>query len=111
MVTPADIDRTAAKRHEGPGQSSPPAGRYMLVIDSGTLTASDPSGIAVKEDLIASDSGDFKPGPYVSADVFCKNSGPGSYRWSVSGSTLTLRVGQDRCADRDSILTGAWKKK
>ncbi|MEA2399206.1 MAG: hypothetical protein QOK25_2762 [Thermoleophilaceae bacterium] len=110
-VTRADLGRTAARRHEGAGQSAPPAGLYRLVIDSGTLSVTDPGGVAVRESLIASDGGDFKPGPYVSADVFCRNSGPGTYRWSLAGSNLALRVTRDRCADRDSILTGVWKKK
>jgi hypothetical protein len=109
-VTRADLARTAAKRHEGPGQSSPPSGRYRLVIDAETLTVTDPGGVRVREDLIASTRGDFTPGPYRSADVFCQKSGPGGYSWTVSGATLTLRVTRDRCADRDSILTGNWNK-
>jgi len=109
-VTGRDLARTAAKRHEPPGQSTPPPGRYRLAIDSETLTATDPGGVRVREDLVASGRGDFTAGPYRSADVFCQKSGPGGYAWSVAGPTLTLRAPRGRCADRDSILTGNWKK-
>ena len=109
-VTGRDLARTAAKRHEGPGQSAPPPGRYRLAIDSETLTVTDPGGVRVREDLVASGCGDFTAGPYRSADVFCQKSGPGGYTWRVWRGTLTLRETRDRCADRDSILTGSWKK-
>jgi hypothetical protein len=109
-VTGADLARTAAKRHEGPGQSPPPTGQYRLVIDAETLTVTDPGGVRIREDLTASGRGDFTPGPYRSADVFCQKSGPGGYSWTVSGRALTLRALRDRCADRDSILSGSWKK-
>ena len=109
-VTRADLARTAAKRREPSGQSLPPPGHYRLVIDAETLIVTDPGGVRVREDLIASNRGDFTPGPYRSPDVFCQKSGPGGYSWTVSGRTLTLRVTRDRCADRDSILTGSWRK-
>jgi hypothetical protein len=110
-VTHADLARTAAKRHEGQGQSTPPSGRYRLVIDSETMTATDPGGVRVGEQLTATADGDFTAGPYTTPDIFCKNSGPGGYRWSLSGRTLTLKATEDRCADRDSILTGSWTKR
>lgn len=41
----------------------------------------------------------------------CDMSGPfGSYRWSVSNSTLTLKSIHEGCKARNSILTGTWTR-
>jgi hypothetical protein len=33
-----------------------------------------------------------------------------SYKWSISGRTLTLKATSDRCADRDTVLGGRWTR-
>ena len=52
---------------------------------------------------------------YVNPDVgtFCGIEIPaqGEYTFEAAGSSLRLRPqGADACADRDSILTGTWRK-
>ena len=59
------------------------------------------------------------PGRYESGR--CEDTGPGSsgpevsqtasYTWKRSGDVLTLEAKQDECADRDSILSGDWRRR
>ena len=41
---------------------------------------------------------------------FCDPEASSSYRWSVSGRTLTITAVQKGCADRDIALVGAWQR-
>jgi hypothetical protein len=113
-VTKADIARTRSFRHEGPGQSPPPPGRVKLVLSAGTFRAVDFTGFAIAQTYSATASGRLTIVAYVNpgAGSFCGPVIPqnATYRWSVTGRTLTLRATDDRCADRDSVLTGRWTR-
>lgn len=118
-VSKADIKRTAAIRDvHGPKQHTPPAGEYRLVIAKGAgqdvLKVSDPEEFTVAMDLIA-EADLLRLTTYVdpAKASFCgpEIPAPARYAFEASGSELVLEPKiDDACADRDSILTGTWKK-
>jgi len=91
------------------------AGPLELTLDRGTMTMTDPdAGVSIRQDFSATSDGAFRIGAYQAPEQgsFC---GPdvsqtASYTWQRAGDVLTLRAVQDECADRDSILTGAWRR-
>jgi hypothetical protein len=118
-VTKADLQRTAKLRDTyGPGQELPPAGRYRLVIARGAgqdvLKVTDPGDFTIGMTVTAEESGLFLSeyvdpakgsfcGPEVAAAV--------AFRYTASSEGIELSPeSADPCADRDSILTGTWKK-
>jgi hypothetical protein len=119
-VTKADIARTQSVRDEsGPKQGKPKPGPARLTIAKGSgedvLKVSD-----VNADFtVAMDAGvdgrELKLFSYVNPadDSFC---GPqiadaASYSYEAHGDTLVLRPAHpDACADRDTTLTGTWKR-
>ena len=116
-VTQADIDRTQRKRSEvGPNQEKPKPSRALAFFEAGGLSTRDPAGeFVVQQDYSASADGKLEIRGYQHPEVgaFC---GPeiaqnATYAWKASGSTLTLKAIDDPCADRDSTLSGVWKRK
>jgi hypothetical protein len=118
-VTKADIARTQAVRDEsGPNQTKQPPSPARLVIAKGSgqdvLRFSDDHGFSVAMDVAATD-GELKLFTYVNPDEasWC---GPqiaeaAAYAFSMNGDALVLKPAHpDACADRDSSLTGTWKK-
>lgn len=118
-VTREDLARTDSKREEyGPNQQLPPVGRYRLVIAKGAaqdvLKATDPGDFTVAMDISAAE-GIIDLTSYVDPATasFCGAEVPAqvSYTFDARGSTLVLQPKKDDpCADRDSILTGTWRK-
>lgn len=118
-MTDADLARTADTRDEhGPNQEQPPAGQYRLVIAKGAsqdvLKATDPEDFTVAMD-VSSDASVLRLTSYVDPSVasFCGPEIPmqASYSFQANESELVLKPrADDPCADRDSILTGTWKK-
>jgi hypothetical protein len=117
-VSRADIARTAAFRHEaGPDQQRPGPGPGRLIVTNSRITYIDPHAtppLQIEEDATATLGGGLTINGYVHPDQgsFCGPEIPqnATYTWSVHADVLTLRAVRDRCADRDSILTGAWKR-
>jgi hypothetical protein len=119
QVTKADIDRTAKFRNEsGPNQQAPTPGPARLIISNAVfrfiaLGAKPP--LTIDQNVSATASGqltiDGYTNPYVGS--FCGPEIPqnASYTWAQHGSVLTLKALTDRCADRDSSLSGAWKRR
>jgi hypothetical protein len=116
-LTHADIERTDHLRDESlPGQEKPQPGPRKLALEEGTLTMTDVgAGVTIRQDFSATSDGAFRIGAYQAPDqgAFC---GPdvsqtASYRWKESGDVLTLKPEQDECADRDSALSGEWKRR
>jgi hypothetical protein len=118
-VTRADIERTERLRDEsGPGQEKPKPGPVELALRRGTLTLTDAgggAGLTIRQDFSATSDGAFRIGAYQAPEQgsFC---GPdisqtASYTWEQSGDVLTLAAEQDECADRDSVLSGDWKRR
>ncbi len=118
-VTKRDIKRTAARRDEyGPNQELPPSGTYRLVIAKGAgqdvLKASDPTGFTTAQDITV-DGQQIRLTSYVDPTVgaFCGPEIPAQaqYAFAVDGPALELSPDpDDPCADRDSILTGTWRR-
>jgi hypothetical protein len=116
MLTRADIDRTDHLRDESlRNQEKPQPGPLELALEEGTLAMTDVRADAsIRQDFSATSDGAFRIGAYQAPDQgsFC---GPdisqtASYTWKRSGDVLTLKAQQDECADRDSILSGEWKR-
>lgn len=116
-LTRADIERTDHLRGETlPNQEKPQPAPLELALERGTLTMTDVgAGVTIRQDFSATSDGAFRIGAYQAPDQgsFC---GPdvsqtASYAWERSGDVLTLGAEQDECADRDSILSGEWKRR
>jgi hypothetical protein len=116
-LTQADIERTDHLRDESlPGQEKPQPGPLELALKEGTLTMTDiGAGVTIRQDFSATSDGAFRIGAYQAPDqgAFC---GPdvsqtASYKWERSGDMLTLKAEQDECADRDSVLSGEWRRR
>lgn len=101
-VTKADLARTNGFRHEGPGQTLPPTGRYRLIVGAKTFSAVDTTGFAVGQTYTATKAGAFSVKAYVDPykGSFCGPDIPqnASYKWARSGNTLVLKPKDDRCA-------------
>jgi len=119
-VTNADIERTDKFRSEaGPNQEKPKPDHFVLTIAEGdpqsTITATGSDGFAVAMDMDASASGKLDLSTYVDPNkgAFCgpEIPTPASYAWRLQGRTLMLAAQKDRCADRDSTLTGKWTRR
>ena len=116
-LTRADIDRTDDLRDEaGAKQGKPRPGPLELALDEGTLTMTDAgAGVTIRQDFSATSDGAFRIGAYQAPDQgsFCgpEVSQTASYSWKRSGDVLTLEAKQDECADRDSILSGEWRRR
>ena len=116
-MTEADIARTEAVRGElGPNQQRPEPGPLTLKLSEGTLKLVDLGArLTILQDFSATSDGAFRIGAYQRPDrgSFC---GPdvsqtASYEWKLSGDALTLKATEDACADRDSSLSGVWKRR
>ena len=116
-LTRADIERTDHLRDESlPDHERPQPGPLELTLETGTLTMTDVGGgVTIRQDFSATSDGAFRIGAYQAPDQgsFC---GPdvsqtASYTWERSSDVLTLGPEQDQCPDRDSILSGEWKRR
>jgi len=111
VVTKADVARTKAFRDECAVVCSPtPTGRATLVFTRGQFRATDAHGFTVAENYSVG-GGLLHVGLY-DEHAFCapQVAEPATYTWSVTGTTLSLSPTKDACADRDSLLTGTWRK-
>ena len=123
-MTAADVERTddvrgggAGRGQEaGPNQERPEPGPLALELRDGTLELVDLGAkLTVLQDFSATSDGAFGIGVYQRPEEgsFC---GPdiaqtAAYTWKLAGDVLTLTATQDRCADRDSTLSGEWKRR
>lgn len=118
-VTQADIDRTSKLRNDaGPNQQAPTPGPARLVVNSAVIRFIDLGAkppLTIDQNVSATPSGQLTIDGYAHPDQgsFCGPEIPmnASYTWALRGSVLTLKAHTDRCADRDSSLTGAWKRR
>jgi hypothetical protein len=117
-VTKQDIARTANHRDEhGPKQSTPPPGRYRLVIAKGAaqdvIKLTGPDGFTIGMDMNVV-PGSLRLTNYVdpTKGAFCgpEIAAQASYAFKAAASSLQLQPHNDPCADRDSMLTGTWSK-
>jgi len=117
-VTKQDIARTAGNRDEhGPSQSTPPPGRYRLVIAKGAaqsvIKVIGPDGFTIGMDMNVV-PGSLRLTSYVDPmkASFCgpEIAAQTTYSFKAATSSLQLQPQGDPCADRDSLLTGTWSK-
>jgi hypothetical protein len=117
-VTPADVSRTQAFRHEEPADQALPPGTWRLhVASNGLISFDDPHGGGGNEALTALPGGTLTlqgPVNYLNPPdrqgSFCGVEPDGAYRWAAHGSTVTLTPRHDRCADRNSLFAGTWTR-
>lgn len=116
-VTTTDIQRTDSLRNE-PASQVLPAGVWRLHVGrDGVFLFDDPQGAGGSEAFIALPNGTLAmQGPVNWLEPasrqggFCSIERAGSYQWAASGRTLTLTARSDRCADRNSMFTGTWRR-
>lgn len=116
-VSQADIDRTDGIRNEGPGQEAPAPGPARLVVGRTNITfvvLGTTPPFSIEEDYSAGTKGQLVIDGYTNPDVgsFCGPEIPqnATYTWTVTGGGVELKAVTDRCADRDSSLTGTWQR-
>jgi hypothetical protein len=115
-VTARDIARTEAKRQEGPGQERPKPAKTRLVIRGTGIDVTEiQSGFTIAQDYKATPGGVLTIQGYQNPGKgsFCGPEVPqnASYSWKVNRDrALVLRARDDRCADRDSTMTGLWTR-
>lgn len=116
-VTKTDIERTMARRNDAPGFEPAPAGRYQLTIAQGDgadiVKVSDPEGFSIEMDAKV-DGDALRLVSYVAPEqgAFCDPAiaANASYTLAEQDGAIALEAAEDECADRDSVLTGTWKK-
>jgi hypothetical protein len=130
VVTEADTKKADPKYG---ADNIPPTGKWRLVVDRTGIWELDPlgtgivQGYSVRGDVLRAlapiqmvprkangDPGEIKRfGSRVAAGggVDCDESGPfGTYRWSVSGNTLTLSALREPCGQRRAVYEGTWTR-
>ena len=121
QVTPADLAKSDPRYGSGP-----PAGNWKLVFDRVGAWHLDPLGSGVVNQYAARPALIHVYAPIAMAPEGigvsrfghsglgpkdCTNAGPfGTYRWSVSGTTLTLTATHDPCGQRRAIWEGTWTR-
>lgn len=118
-VTPADVSRTQAFRHEPTGDQALPSGTWRLhVASNGLISFDDPGGGGGNEAFTALPAGTLTlegPVNYLSSPdrqgSFCGVEPDGAYLWIAHGSAVTLTPRHDRCADRNSLFAGRWTRR
>jgi hypothetical protein len=116
-VTAADIRRTQSLRDE-PADQLLPAGAWRLrVRRDGVFFFDDPQGGGGSEAFTALADGTLTmQGPVNWLEPpsrqgsFCVAESAGTYRWTITKGALVLIARSDRCADRNSMFTGTWKR-
>ena len=116
-VTEADIERTMDARNDAAGFEPAPTGRWQLTIVPGkaldVVKATDPDGFTIEMDGKV-DGDELRLIAYSAPEkgAFCDQAIPAlaSYELDVQDSAIALKPRADECADRDSVLTGTWKK-
>jgi hypothetical protein len=129
-LTPADVAKADPKYGT---DNVPPTGKWRLVIDRTGIWELDSLGTGIVQaysiagDLLRSyapiqmlprrangDPGEitrFGSRVAVGGGIDCDESGPfGNYRWSVSGSQLTLSVAREPCGQRRAVYEGTWTR-
>ncbi len=122
-VTPADQRRVAAYRVADKGafgEPSPTGTWTIRILADGEIRSVDPVGNAAEpyiEPFTLSGSTLRVYGPAVwrqpdpsSPNLFCEPEAPSDYRWTMTGSSLTIRNIQRACADRDIVMVGTWTR-
>jgi hypothetical protein len=81
-------------------------GRWSLTVKKDrTLFLQGPAGFSSYQHLTATSATRLTV-----RDDFCTPRS-GTYRWKVTGKSLTLTSVKDRCRDRSAVLTGVWKRR
>jgi hypothetical protein len=114
-LTAADLARTESFRAEGTNQTVPPLGRLTLKLAADQLTVvAPPDAFEIAELSTLSGDGSLEVLSYVDPykASFCGPEAPqnASYTWKLTGAKLTLSPVEDRCADRNAMLSGSWTR-
>ncbi len=114
QLTAGDIARTDGFRQEGTNQTAPVPGGLTLKLTNGTVSVTDDTGFEIAELSKLGQDASLEIQSYVDPfkASFCGPEAPqnASYTWKLDGETLTLSPVEDRCADRNAMLTGSWRR-
>jgi hypothetical protein len=103
----------------------PPTGAWKLIFDTVGAWHLDPMGSGVVNQynvrpggtldvyapIVIAPQGISKYGASGIGCCDCREDGPfGTYTWTVSGDTLTLKAEQELCGDRQAIWEGTWTR-
>lgn len=116
-VTDADIERTMDERNDAPGFEPAPAGRWQLSLVQGkgvdVVKVTDPEGMTIEMDAKV-DGAELRLVAYAAPEkgAFCDPAIAAQARYTLAerDGAIVLAAGEDECADRDSVLTGTWRK-
>jgi hypothetical protein len=116
-VTRADVRRTQAFRTE-PGSQALPSGTWRLhITGNGLISFDDPLGSGGNETFTASPAGMLAlqgPANWLNPPdrkgSFCGVEPNGAWHWAAHRRSLVLTPRLDRCADRNSLFAGVWKR-
>lgn len=115
-VTRADVQRTQAFRRE-PADRELPAGTWRIrIAPDGVISIDDPRGSRGNEAFSSTPGTLALQGPAnwilprSRQGGFCTVEALGAYAWSTGPRTLITRPLRDRCADRDSMFAGTWRR-
>ena len=117
-VTIADVNRTAAFRHEPAGQVLPAGIWRIRIARDGVITLDDPQGSGGNEAFTSTAGGMLAlqgPAQWILPPSrqgvgFCAVEPLAAYAWSAGPRTLVLKPLRDHCADRNSMFTGTWRR-
>lgn len=116
-VTAADVRRTQSFRNEPLDQVLPAGAWRIRIAPTGVISFIDPNGGAGNETFTATPGGTLAlhgPAnwivPPAQQGAFCEVEPIGSYGWSAHGRALVLKAVSDRCADRNSLFAGTWRR-
>jgi hypothetical protein len=116
-VTNRDVRRTARLRHKPADQPLPTGVWRLQIAATGVIGYDNPRGGAGNEAFVAAVNGTLAlegPASWLLPPArrggFCAVEPIGSYTWITRGRTLVLTARRDRCADRNSMFTGAWRR-
>lgn len=116
-VTRADVQRTQAFRRESVDQVLPAGIWRIRIAPDGVISFGDPRGGGGDEAFTATPGGTLAlqgPANWILPPSrqggFCEVEPLGAYAWSAVPRTLVLKPHRDRCADRNSMFTGTWKR-
>lgn len=116
-VTIADVHRTAAFRREPADQVLPVGIWRIQIARDGVITFDDPRGGGGNEAFTATPAGTLAlqgPANWILPPSrqggFCETEPLAGYAWSAGPQTLVLKSLRDRCADRNSMFTGTWRR-
>jgi hypothetical protein len=85
-----------------------PAGTWTVSFSGGQAWLRGPDGEDIGFQIISTSATDVVLGGDLNPDLCASSKGPGTYAWTLAGTSLTLTSTSDAGACRSTILAGEW---